>query len=198
MSLIFRLILVRVLMVNFRSSVNKIYIRKVYRVFLELKLVTYWVLKIIAGFIVFLLLNYNRYLYFRVGLTMYYGEVLIIALVFVIIIWVLWGVNSFRIIIRHLLPRGIIGVLKLFIPVLELIGIRIRPLTLGVRLATNISCGHVVSLIFRYFVFRVREVLVFRIVFVLVGLYMIEFLVCLIQAYVFWSLLYIYSMEIEI
>jgi F0F1-type ATP synthase membrane subunit a len=32
----------------------------------------------------------------------------------------------------------------------------------------------------------------------LFGLYFIEFLVCVIQAYVFWSLFYIYLIEIEI
>jgi len=80
---------------------------------------------------------------------------------------------------------GIEGVLKIFIPVLEIIGVMIRPLTLAVRLATNIRCGHVVSLMFRYFAFNVRTYLVISIRILLFGLYFIEFLVCVIQAYVF-------------
>jgi F-type H+-transporting ATPase subunit a len=88
-------------------------------------------------------------------------------------------------ILRHFLPLGIEGVLKVFIPVLEVIGVIIRPLTLAVRLATNIRCGHVVLLIFRFFAFNVSSYLVYSIRIVLFGLYFIEFLVCIIQAYVF-------------
>jgi len=88
-------------------------------------------------------------------------------------------------ILSHFLPLGIQGILKLFIPVLEVIGVMIRPLTLAIRLATNISCGHVVLLIFRFFAFNVANYLVISIRVLLFGLYFIEFLVCVIQAYVF-------------
>lgn len=101
-------------------------------------------------------------------------------------------------IVRHFLPIGIRGVLKVFIPVLEIIGVVIRPLTLAVRLATNISCGHVVLLIFSYFSFNVANYLVISIRILLFGLYFIEFLVCVIQAYVFRRLFYIYLIEVEI
>jgi len=83
------------------------------------------------------------------------------------------------------LPSGIEGLLKLFIPILEIIGVVIRPITLAIRLATNISCGHVVLLIFRFFAFNVANYLVISIRVLLFGLYFIEFLVCAIQAYVF-------------
>lgn len=94
-------------------------------------------------------------------------------------------INSLVRMLRHFLPLGVQGVLKVFIPVLELIGVMIRPLTLAVRLATNIRCGHVVLLMFRFFAFNVANYLVVSIRVVLFGLYFIEFLVCLIQAYVF-------------
>jgi F-type H+-transporting ATPase subunit a len=87
--------------------------------------------------------------------------------------------------ISHFLPLGITGLLKIFIPILEIIGVLIRPLTLAVRLATNISCGHVVLLIFRYFSFNIANYLVISIRVLLFALYFIEFLVCVIQAYVF-------------
>jgi F0F1-type ATP synthase membrane subunit a len=87
--------------------------------------------------------------------------------------------------LSHFLPLGIQGILKLFIPVLEVIGVIIRPLTLAIRLATNIRCGHVVLLIFRFFAFNVANYLVISISVLLFGLYFIEFLVCVIQAYVF-------------
>ena len=107
-------------------------------------------------------------------------------------------VNDIFRILSHFLPLGIQGVLKVFIPVLELIGVLIRPLTLAIRLATNIRCGHVVLLIFRFFAFNVANYLVISIRVLLFGLYFIEFLVCVIQAYVFRRLLYIYIIEIEI
>jgi F-type H+-transporting ATPase subunit a len=94
-------------------------------------------------------------------------------------------VNGLIDILRHFLPAGIEGLLKAFIPVLEIIGVIIRPLTLAIRLATNISCGHVVLLIFRFFAFNVANYLVISIRVLLFGLYFIEFLVCMIQAYVF-------------
>ncbi len=94
-------------------------------------------------------------------------------------------VNGMLIMIRHFLPSGIEGLLKLFIPILELIGVIIRPMTLAIRLATNISCGHVVLLIFSFFAFNVANYLVISITLLLFGLYFIEFLVCAIQAYVF-------------
>ena len=59
-------------------------------------------------------------------------------------------VNGVIRMLSHFLPSGIEGVLKVFIPVLELIGVLIRPITLAIRLATNIRCGHVVLLIFRF------------------------------------------------
>jgi len=76
-------------------------------------------------------------------------------------------------------------VLKVFIPILEIIGVFIRPFTLAIRLATNISCGHVVLLIFSFFAFNIANYLVISIRILLFGLYFIEFLVCAIQAYVF-------------
>lgn len=150
------------------------------------------------GVVIFLFLNYNRYVYYRVGLTMTYGYVFIYAFALVLILWRIWIVNGLISILRHFLPTGIEGLLKLFIPVLEVIGVIIRPITLAIRLATNISCGHVVLLIFRFFAFNVANYLVISISVLLFGLYFIEFLVCAIQAYVFWRSIYIYLIEIEV
>ena len=97
----------------------------------------------------------------------------------------MWILNNLFRILRHFLPLGIEGLLKVFIPILEIIGVVIRPITLAIRLATNIRCGHVVLLIFRFFAFNVANYLVISIRVLLFGLYFIEFLVCAIQAYVF-------------
>ena len=165
---------------------------------MEIKSVRVFLIKLMSAIVVFLFLNYNSYIYYRIGLSIHYGYVFVFAFLLVFIGWVLWIRNAPFIIISHFLPLGIQGLLKLFIPVLEVIGVMIRPLTLAVRLATNIRCGHVVLLIFRFFAFNIANYLVLSIRLLLFGLYFIEFLVCVIQAYVFWRLLYIYIMEIEV
>ena len=170
----------------------------VYNIFIEIKSVRVFIIKFISAIILFLIFNYNSYIYYGVGLTINYGYVFIYAFIIIFLLWSVWRVNNIVIIIRHFLPRGIEGLLKLFIPVLEVIGVVIRPMTLAIRLATNISCGHVVLLMFSFFAFNLRNFLVLSISVLLFGLYFIEFLVCAIQAYVFWSLIYIYFIEIEI
>lgn len=184
--------------INFRISANKLNYSFIYNIFIEIKLIRVFLVKLIIIILLFLFFNYNSYIYYSVGLSMNYGYVFIYALCLVFFLWRLWRINNIIIIISHFLPIGIRGVLKIFIPVLEIIGVIIRPLTLAVRLATNIRCGHVVLLIFSYFSFNIANYLVISIRILLFGLYFIEFLVCVIQAYVFWSLFYIYLIEIEI
>ena len=183
---------------NFSLSSNKINFVFVLNIFIEIKSIRFILVKIIIAVIIFFFINYIRYVYYRVGLSINYGYVFIYALIMVLLLWILWLINNVFRILSHFLPLGIEGLLKLFIPVLELIGVLIRPITLAIRLATNISCGHVVLLIFRFFAFNIANYLVVSIRILLFGLYFIEFLVCAIQAYVFWSLIYIYIIEIEI
>jgi len=198
MILLFRLVVIIILFINFRISSNKLSINFIFKIFMEIKRVRYFLIKLISLIVLFLFLNYIRYIYYSVGLTIHYGYVFIYAFLLVLIGWVLWVVNDVIRILSHFLPSGIQGILKLFIPVLEIIGVMIRPLTLAIRLATNIRCGHVVLLMFRFFAFNIANYLVLSIRMLLFGLYFIEFLVCIIQAYVFWRLLYIYIMEIEV
>jgi len=183
---------------NFRIFSSKINILFVIKIFIDIKRISYFLIKIILAVVVFLILNYNSYIYYRVGLTINYGYVFIYAFSIVLILWLIWAINRIFSLLRHFLPSGIDGLLKVFIPVLEIIGVLIRPITLAIRLATNISCGHVVLLIFRFFAFNIANYLVISIRILLFGLYFIEFLVCAIQAYVFWRLIYIYIIEIEI
>jgi len=198
MIIIISLFLLFLLFINFRILSNKVRINFILVIFTEIRRISYFLVKLILAIIVFLFLNYNRYIYYRVGLTINYGYVFIYSIIFVFFIWLIWMINNIIKILRHFLPSGIEGLLKLFIPVLELIGVLIRPLTLAIRLATNISCGHVVLLMFSFFCFNIANYLVISIRVLLFGLYFIEFLVCAIQAYVFWSLIYIYIIEIEI
>jgi len=198
MIIIISLVFLGLLFINFSLASNKIRILFVLKIFIDIKRISYLLIKLILALLIFLFLNYNRYIYYSVGLTINYGYVFIYAFFLVLILWRVWLINNVFIIIRHFLPSGIEGLLKLFIPILEIIGVVIRPITLAIRLATNISCGHVVLLIFRFFASNVANYLVISISLLLFGLYFIEFLVCAIQAYVFWRLIYIYIIEIEV
>lgn len=193
-----RLRLLILLFINFRMNSNKTNILFIYKIFIEIKTIRVFLIKLISRMLIFLFFNYNRYIYYGIGVTITYGYVFLYALGLVILLWVLWVINNMIRILRHFLPLGIEGLLKLFIPVLEIIGVLIRPITLAIRLATNIRCGHVVLLIFRFFAFNIANYLVISISILLFGLYFIEFLVCAIQAYVFRRLIYIYIIEIEI
>nr|YP_010258315.1 ATP synthase F0 subunit 6 [Pomphorhynchus bulbocolli]AFJ54187.1 ATP synthase F0 subunit 6 [Pomphorhynchus bulbocolli] len=79
--------------------------------------------------------------------TMSYGSVLMLSFS----CW-LWGVfvmiksSSLNHYLAHFSIMGIFGVLGCVLPVIELVSVIVRPLTLGVRLATNISSGHVLLL----------------------------------------------------
>jgi len=198
MILFFRLVFLIVLFINYRIRANKLNVVFIYKIFIEIKVISGFFIKMTLGIVIFLIFNYNSYIYYSLGVRIRYGVVFSYALGLVIIVWVIWGVNNLLSMLRHYLPLGVEGVLKLFIPVIELLGVIIRPLTLAVRLATNIRCGHVVLLIFSYFVFNISFYLVFLIRVLLYGLYFIEFLVCVIQAYVFWRSIYIYLIEVEI
>jgi len=198
MIIIISLIFLGLLFINFSLASNKIRILFILKIFMDIKRISYILIKLILALLIFLFLNYNSYIYYSVGLTINYGYVFIYAFFLVLVLWGVWAINNILRIIRHFLPSGIEGLLKLFIPVLEIIGVIIRPMTLAIRLATNISCGHVVLLIFRFFAFNVANYLVISIRVLLFGLYFIEFLVCAIQAYVFWRLIYIYIIEIEV
>jgi len=198
MIILIRLIILILIFINFSLNSNKLNMYFIMKIFMEIKSIRYFLIKLILGVVVFLFLNYNSYIYYSVGLTINYGYVFIYAFALVLILWFIWAVNNIIRMLRHFLPLGIEGLLKLFIPVLEVIGVIIRPMTLAIRLATNISCGHVVLLIFRFFAFNVANYLVISIRVLLFGLYFIEFLVCAIQAYVFWRLIYIYLIEIEV
>jgi len=194
----FRLLIVFLVAMNFGIRANKIRIVFVYKIFIEIKRIRVFLIKLILCMVVFLIFNYNRYIYYGIGLTINYGYVFIYAFGMVMLLWILWISNGFFSILSHYLPLGVEGVLKVFIPLIELLGVLIRPITLAIRLATNIRCGHVVLLIFRFFVFNIRTSLVVLISVLLYGLYFIEFLVCVIQAYVFWRLIYIYLIEMEV
>lgn len=75
-----------VVFMNYRIAVNKLNLGVVFKIFIDIKRIRVFLVKIMAGIVIFLILNYNRYVYYRVGLTMHYGYVFIYALCLVVIL----------------------------------------------------------------------------------------------------------------
>jgi F-type H+-transporting ATPase subunit a len=84
--------------------------------------------------------------------------------------------------------------LAFLLPVIELFRQFIRPLTLIIRLRTNLSAGHIILYIFS--LFSLRSSVAFFSIFVLSRLLIgLEVCISMLQAYIFVSLSHIYFTE---
>nr|YP_010258303.1 ATP synthase F0 subunit 6 [Pomphorhynchus tereticollis]AFJ14714.1 ATP synthase F0 subunit 6 [Pomphorhynchus tereticollis]AFJ14726.1 ATP synthase F0 subunit 6 [Pomphorhynchus tereticollis]AFJ14762.1 ATP synthase F0 subunit 6 [Pomphorhynchus tereticollis] len=95
-----------------------------------------------------LMVTSNFYGLLSVGVwTMGYGVVCTMSLMCWIwgVFWLVEGAGV-GLYLAHFSIAGVSGPLGLFLPLAELVSVLVRPLTLGVRLATNISSGHVLML----------------------------------------------------
>lgn len=86
MIIIFRLIVFLLILMNFSNRANKIRIVFIYKIFIEIKRISYFLVKLMFGIVLFLVLNYNSYIYYRVGLTINYGYVFIYAFSLVLLL----------------------------------------------------------------------------------------------------------------
>jgi len=77
-----------ILFMNFSLRANKINYLWVYQIFIEIKSISYFLVKIVLGIVLFLFFNYNSYIYYGVGVTINYGFVFIYAFALVFILWV--------------------------------------------------------------------------------------------------------------
>ena len=63
MILLFRFIILMILFMNFRISSNKLRMRFIFNIFMEIKRIRVFLVKIMRGIVLFLFLNYNSYVY---------------------------------------------------------------------------------------------------------------------------------------
>lgn len=104
------------------------------------------------------------------------------------------GLRRFRLdFLSILMPGGVPLVLAPFLVVIETTSYLIRAISLGVRLAANISAGHLLLAILSGFVFNMGFIVlsIFPIL-ILVFIILLEMMVAIIQAYVFCLLTAIY------
>ena len=98
--------------------------------------------------------------------------------------------------ISVLLPRGAPEWLNPFLILIEIIRISIRPITLGFRLAANITAGHVVLGLLGSYITSIIFSSIFSSFFIIIIqiLYIIfEIGICFIQAYIFCLLITLYA-----
>lgn len=124
----------------------------------------------------------------------FYSYVLFNALLFWIPIIGFGLYHNFKGIVSHILPYGAPTALILFLPLVEIFSQIIRPLTLTIRFATNISAGHIMIFIFSYFSILSSALAPFLYV-VLTLLLILEVCIAFLQSYIFITLLRLYFRE---
>ena len=124
----------------------------------------------------------------------FYSYVLIHALFFWIPLISFGLFRDFKGIVAHMLPYGAPTGLIIILPLVEIFSQLIRPLTLTIRFATNLSAGHIIIFIFSYFSILSSALAPFLYI-VLTVLLFIEVFIAFLQAYIFITLLGLYLSE---
>ena len=124
----------------------------------------------------------------------FYSYVLFNALLFWVPIIGFGLYRDFKGIVSHILPYGAPSGLILFLPLVEIFSQLIRPLTLTIRFATNLSAGHIMIFMFSYFSMLSAALAPFLYI-VLTVLLLIEVFIAFLQAYIFMTLLGLYLDE---
>jgi len=126
--------------------------------------------------------------------TMFYSFTFSVSLAFWLPLMFCVSISQMKEFLAHMLPYGSPVGLMLFLPLVEIFSQLIRPLTLMIRLRTNLSAGHIMMYMFSYFTL-LSSVLAPFIYSVLAILFVLELCISVLQAYIFVSLLSLYVNE---
>lgn len=126
--------------------------------------------------------------------TFFYFETLTLAFLFWFPIIVCVSISDFKAFFSHLLPYGCPVGLMLLLPLVEGFSLIIRPITLIIRLRTNLAAGHIIIYMFSYFTL-LNPLLPIPIDILITFLYLLEIFISALQAYIFFSLLVLYGVE---
>lgn len=112
-------------------------------------------------------------------------------------IFILYGwVNNTNHIFAHLVPLGTPVILIPFIVLIETIRNIIRPITLSVRLAANLTAGHLLLILLGERIVNNSVLIIVTVTIAQFALITLEAAVALIQAYVFSTLSTLYAREV--
>lgn len=113
------------------------------------------------------------------------------------LIFILYGwINNTNHIFAHLVPLGTPIVLIPFIVLIESIRNIIRPITLSVRLAANLTAGHLLLILLGERIVNSRILIIITVTAAQFALITLEAAVAVIQAYVFATLSTLYASEV--
>lgn len=147
----------------------------------------FWLRRIFFSILILNLLGLIPYI-FRVTAHIIFTLTLALPLWFSFIIFSLK--NSTQNFFAHLVPSGTPIALSHFMVIIETIRQLIRPITLSVRLAANITAGHILIILMSNTIFFINPVRL-----TLIILFLLELAVAFIQSYVFTLLTSIYLNE---
>ena len=126
--------------------------------------------------------------------TMFYRVTFTVRLLLWIPIIICVSLTQLKRFVAHLFPYGSPIFLLIILPLVELFSQIIRPLTLIIRLRTNLSSGHIIVYMFSYFTLlsSLLSPFIYLVLYILV---ILEFFISLLQAYIFVSLVSLYIAE---
>nr|YP_010610660.1 ATP synthase F0 subunit 6 [Cirroteuthis muelleri]WAP91415.1 ATP synthase F0 subunit 6 [Cirroteuthis muelleri] len=105
--------------------------------------------------------------------------------------------NNYYSFMASLLPLGTPPFLIVFLPIIETLSICVRPITLSIRIAANISAGHIIlTLIGNYLTFSMLSMAFSTSIVILIiqtAYFMFEIGISIIQGYIFSLLITLYS-----
>lgn len=194
--LLVRLILVSFFLFNFYSSPSRLSSFKSISYDVLTSSISSPIAKFILFilFIIFCLVNLIGNIPLNSIPTIFYSVTFTVSLLFWLPLIICVRLTQLKDFLAHLLPYGSPVGLMLLLPVVELFSQLIRPLTLMIRLRTNLSSGHIMMYIFSYFTL-LSSILSPFIYIVLYLLFILELCISLLQAYIFVSLVSLYINE---
>jgi len=145
-------------------------------------------------FVMFLVINIIGNIPLNRIPTMYYSLTFTIRLLFWVPLILCISKTQLIAFIAHIVPYGCPTGIIFFLPLVEIVSQLIRPITLIVRLRTNLSAGHIMIYMFSYFTLLSSALSPFIYV-VLYLLFFLELAISILQAYIFVSLLSLYINE---
>lgn len=154
-------------------------------------------LMVITLFLMIILLNFSALYPQNFSVTSHLSFTMPLSLSMWITVVIFGWYNKTNHMLSHLLPQGTPSALIAFMVLIELTRNLIRPITLCVRLTANLIAGHLLITLLGNLIIRINiQVSIIIIVSPLI-LSILESAVACIQAYVFMTLITLYTTEIK-